>query len=167
MSINFLPQPDIVTYKKMKWDSKTSLSNPSKPFGISHNNINNINNNINMKKKISPLLRYKSQPSQPSVFPSKKTNIYDTWINGEQKITIIIYEDNTVSYTNNNPKYHLNYNYTGKYDPINHYLCYNDYMCNNFNNPNEQSYFKIDTNNTDIAILSDLYGQTIFNRFSR
>jgi hypothetical protein len=40
-------------------------------------------------------------------------------------------------------------------------------MCNNFNNPNEQSYFRIDTNNTDIAILSDLYGQTIFNRFSR
>lgn len=34
MSINFLPQPDIVTYKQMKWYSKTSLSNPSKPFNI-------------------------------------------------------------------------------------------------------------------------------------
>jgi hypothetical protein len=98
----------------------------------------------------------------PSPRPS---GVYGTWINDEQKITIIIYEDNSISYTNNNPKYHLNYNYKGKYDPINSYLCYNDYMCSHFDNPDEQLYFKLDLNNNDVAILSDLYGQTIFKRY--
>lgn len=30
-----VPQPSVVTYKKMKWNTKTSLNNPLRPFTVS------------------------------------------------------------------------------------------------------------------------------------
>ncbi len=30
-----VPQPDVVTYKKMKWNTKTALTNPLRPFTVS------------------------------------------------------------------------------------------------------------------------------------
>jgi len=34
-----LPQPSVVTYKKMKWNTKTSLNNPRTPFTVSSNQL--------------------------------------------------------------------------------------------------------------------------------
>lgn len=110
------------------------------------------------------ILKRKDTSSSPSGTP-KPSDIYGSWVKTDSVESITINKDNSVLYTNNNPKYNLNYSYNGKYDPINKYICTNDYMCQRFDDPNEQYFFKVDPSDNNVAIRSDNYGHSdIFTR---
>jgi hypothetical protein len=46
------PQPSVVTYKKMKWNSKTSLNNPLRPFTVSGQQLS-FTKNIMLPRRVT------------------------------------------------------------------------------------------------------------------